>query len=226
VAALPCHDGTPSRESLSDDRGNQYVFIRHPAYYVALAFSTRRSTASHGPSFLWRPGLGTLVLSDNGDRPCWETRAGTEGTGKAAGLARVREGRGGCEVVISYEGVGLSKTYVFRPDEIDVQIGRRGAGGRALSERVPLFLREEDVLRADYGTCPAGGMNTRVLGLVTKELWVERDGRRVLGFDFGAPVEATLRPSYEEDGIVRAELAFALPAIYFGRTGYRVLLNG
>ena len=219
--ALPCLNRTAFAETQVDGRGNQYVFVRHPAYYVGLAFSECSTTAQHGPGFLWLADGGTVILSENGNRPCWETRVGSEGTGKAPGLATVREGRGGHEVILRYGELGLAKTYVIRPEGMDVLVS--GRVERTLSERVPLLLREDDVICLDYGRCPACGMGSRVLGVVTQRLGIERKGRRLLTFDFGAPVSASLKPTYDPDGYIRTELTFPLPAVWFLRqTGYRV----
>lgn len=223
--ALPCLEPKTSCEVQGDDRGNQYVTIRHPAYYVGLAFSTRHTAAQHGPGFLWHPDGGTLILSENGDRACWETRLGASGTGKAAALAEVREGRGGYEVILRYDELGLAKTTVYRPEEIDVLVRVSRGGEQTPSERIPLLLREDDVLHLDYGCCVAGGMGNRVLGVVTRTLGIERAGRRLLTLDVGAPVSASFKPTYDADGYVRAELVFPLPALYFGRTGYRVRIE-
>ncbi len=229
--ALPCLDPAPRAEVLSDDRGNQYALFRQPTYHTALAFSTHASAANHGPAHLWLDGAGTLILSRNGTGPCWETvlgnpRTGGEGTGKALGLARVREGRGGHEVLVRYPEWGLGKTYVIRPEGIDVQISaRQAADGRALYERVPLLLRGSDVIRLDYGTCPAAGMSDRGLGVVTRTVGIEREGRRLLTLDLGQPVSAMLLPTYEPDGSVPTELVFSPAPLFFSRTGYRLVVG-
>ena len=224
-STLPCTDATPFADTREDDRGNQYVFIRYPAYYTGLAFASRRTTAQHGPGFLWHSGAGTLILSENGDRACWETRAGAAGTGKGGALAKVREGRGGQEVILRYADLGLTKTFVFRPEAIDVLLSTRSAGGQSVSERIPLLLREDDVVHVDYGRCPAGGMGGRVLGLVTQTLGIERDGKQVLLFDFGTPVSASLKPTYDPGSYVRTTLTFSPAAMFFSRTGYRVKIG-
>jgi hypothetical protein len=87
------------------------------------------------------------------------------------------------------------------------------------------LLREGDVIHLDRGRCLAGGMGSRVLGAVTQRLAIERDGKRVLEFGFGAPVSASLKPMYDPGGFIRTELNIALPSIYFGRTGYRVTIG-
>ena len=220
--SLPCLEEKPFCQTQEDDRGNQYVFIRFPTYYTGLAFATRRSTAQHGPGFLWLDGGGTVILSENGERACWETAAGGKGTSKATALAEVREGRGGHEVILRYDEPALRKAYVYRPEGIDVQISARGGNA---TERIPLLLREDDVVHLDYGRCPAGGMSSRVLGVVTQTLGIERGGKRLLTFDFGAPVHASLKPAYDADGYVRVTLAFPPPAIFFGKTGYRVRIG-
>jgi hypothetical protein len=147
------------------------------------------------------------------------------GTGKALSLAEMREGRGGTEVLVRYADLGLDKTYVLRPDEVDVLIGTRATAGRALSERIPLLLREQDAIVLDYGRCLAAGIGSRPLGTVTASIGIERAGRRLLTVSLDVPTAATLTPTYDADGYVRVELHFALPAAYFGRTGYRVLLG-
>jgi hypothetical protein len=223
--ALPCLESKTSLQVQEDDRGNQYITIRHPRYYAGLAFSTRQTAAQHGPGFLWHPDGGTLILSENGDRACWETRLGASGTGKAAALAEVREGRGGYEVILRYDELGLAKTIVYRPEEIDVLVRVSRGGEQTPSERIPLLLREDDVLHMDYGRCVAGGMGDRVLGVVTRTLGIERAGRRLLTLDVGAPVSASLKPTYDADGYIRAELVFSPPALYFGRSGYRVRIE-
>ena len=127
-------------------------------------------------------------------------------------------------MILRYDDLGLSKAYTLRPDQIDVLVRARNSE-RALSERIPLLLREGDVIHLDYGRCPAEGMGNRVLGVVTQRLGIERGGKHVLEFDFGAPTSASLKPAYDADGFIRAELNVALPAIYFGRTGYRVMIG-
>jgi len=221
---LPCLDRTQKGEWSTDDRGNQFGFFRHSNYYAAFCFGTRKTTAQYGPSFLWRDDAGLCVLSSNGTGDCWETRAGDVGTGNALGQAQMREGRGGYEVVSSYAELGLSKTFVLRPDVIDVQIGTRNASG-VVSERVPLLLRSTDTIHVDYGKCPASGTSNRVLGLVTKSLAIERAGRTILRFDMGAPVEASVKCSADRDGIIPALFTFKLAPIYFSRSGYKVYLD-
>jgi hypothetical protein len=219
---LPCLDPKAGTEKLEDDRGNQYIYVRHPAYYAGFCFATHRTTAAHGPSFLWHARAGTLVLSENGDRPRWETNVGDGATGRALALAKTREERGGQVIEVRYPDLNVTKTYVLRPEGWDVLLSARSAGGRALSERIPLLLREDDEIALDYGTCPAGGMSDRVLGVVTRALAVIRGGQEVMRLDFGAPVSAQIRPSYDPDGYVRSVLDFPLAPIFFGRVGYRI----
>jgi hypothetical protein len=109
---------------------------------------------------------------------------------------------------------------VLCPDAIHVLVSRRQVAGALLLECIPLLLRVADVIHLDYGRCPAGGMSNRVLGVVTQTLGIERAGKRLMTLDFGVPVSARLKPTYDADGYVRAELTFALPDAYFGRTGY------
>ena len=222
---LPCLDPKTGMEKLEDDRGNQYIYVRHPAYYAGFCFATHRSTAAHGPSFLWHGQAGTLVLSENGDRPRWETHVGDGATGRALALAKVRGERGGQVIEVRYPDLNVTKTYVLRPEGWDVFLSARAAGDRALRERIPLLLREDDEILLDYGTCPAGGMSDRALGVVTRELGVARGGREVMRIDFGAPVSAQIRPSYDPDGYVRGVLDFPLAPVYFGRVGYRIRIR-
>lgn len=223
--ALPCNHVETSGEWTTDDRGNQFGFFRHPRYYTAFAFGTRTTTASYGPAFLWRDGSGACAISANGSGPCWETRVGDRGTGKATGNAEMREGRGGYEVISRYADLGISKTYVLRSDVIDVQVGTRHAKG-AVSEVVPLLLRDTDVIHVDYGRCPAAGTSSKGLGLVTQTVSIERAGREVVRFDFGTPVEASIKCAADRGGYIRATLTARLASIYFGRTGYRIFLDG
>lgn len=213
---------TSFAETQSDERGNQYIFIRQPTYYTAFAFASHPSQARHGPAFLWHPQGGTVILSENGDGVCWETRRGEVGTAQALVLATVRDGRGGHEVIVRYEG-GLTKTYVLRPEGIDVLL--RAGSDQAVAERIPLLLREDDLLHLDYGSCPAVGLSNRMLGAVTQYLSLERAGKRLLHFDFGAQVPLSLVPTYDPDGFIRATLTFQPAAVYFGRTGYRLQIN-
>jgi hypothetical protein len=222
---LPCNRVETSGEWETDDRGNQYGFFRHPKYYAAFAFGTRQTTACYGPGFLWREGAGTCVLSANGTGPGWETRVGSAGTGKSSGNAIMREGRGGYEIISSYADLGITKSFVLRPEMIDVLISTRRSSGTP-TEQVPLLLRDRDVLHMDYGTCPAAGTSSRVLGLVTRTLGIERDGKIILKFDIGAPTQASIKCSSDRDGFIRATFTFNLPAIYFNRTGYQVHLDG
>lgn len=152
------------------------------------------------------------------------TPAGGLGTGSGLGLAQMREGRGGYEVVSSYPDLGLLKTFVLRPDVIDVQIGTRNTSG-VVSERIPLLLCATDMIHVDYGKCPASGTSSRVLGLVTKSLPIERAGRTVLRFDLGSPVEASVKCSADRGGIIPALFTFKLAPIYFSRSGYKVFLD-
>ena len=222
---LPCVGRQQYGEWASDDRGNQFGTFRHPRYYTAFAFGTRQTTASYGPSFLWREGSGTLVLSGNGTSACWETRIGSEGTGKATGNSDMREGRDGYEVISRYSDLGVSKTFVLRPEVIDVLVSTRRASG-AVSEQIPLLLRDTDILHVDYGRCPAAGTSSKGLGLVTQTLKIEREGRSVLTIDIGSPTEGSIKCSNDRDGFIRATFTFKLPSIYFGRTGYRLFLDG
>lgn len=226
-ATLPCLNATPYHEALTDDRGNQYLFFRQPGYYAALNFAARRTAANHGPAFVWLDGAGTLILSRNSDGPCWETRlAGPgagHGTGKMPALAAVREGRSGPELLVHYPEWGLRKTYVMRQDGIDVQMSSaQNSDGRAYQEAIPLVLRESDVLRVDYGSCPAAGLSDRGLGVVTRRVSVERGGRHLLTIDMGQPVSARLTPTPEGDGTVPTLLTFAPAPLFFWRTGYQV----
>lgn len=222
--SLPCTRRETYGEWESDDRGNQFGFFRHPRYYTGFAYGTRQTTACYGAGFLWLQGAGTTVLSANGDGPCWETQVGREGTGKAEGNAEMREGRGGYEIISTYGDLGVTKTFVLRPDVIDVLISTRRANG-VPSEQIPLLLRDTDVLHVDYGSCPAAGTSSRVLGLVTQKLSVERAGKRIMTIDFGAPVQSSIKCSADRDGFIRATFTSRLPSIYFGRTGYRILMN-
>ncbi len=221
---LPCLTARKSGEWEEDDRGNQYAFFRHSQYYMGFAFSTRRTTANHGPSFIWLDDYGTSVLSANGNGACWETLVGDQGTGKATGIAEIREGRGGYEVLCRYGDLGISKTYVVLPTGIDVQVSWRNAKG-AVSEQIPLLLREDDIIHVDYGSCPAAGTGSRVLGLVTRTLEIERKGKRIIRFDLNTPVESSLNCSADADGFIRATFTFKLPPVFFGRTGYRLYLD-
>jgi hypothetical protein len=222
---LPCNKRESSGDWDSDDRGNQSGFVKHPHYYTAFCFGTRLTSANYGPCSLWRPDSGTSVMSANGTGVCWETQVGDRDTGKAVGNAVFREGRGGYEVISNYSDLGISKSYVLRPEVIDVQVGPRRAEG-VLSEQVPLLLREEDVIHVDYGSCAASGTSNRVLGLVTKTLAIEREGTRILRFDLGTAIEASVKCASDRDGFIRATFSFKLPSIYFGRTGYRICLDG
>jgi hypothetical protein len=104
-------------------------------------------------------------------------------------------------------------------------IGTRRLGDKSLSERIPLLLHENDVVHLDYGRCVAGGMGSRVLGIVTQTVGIERANKRLLTFDFGVPVSASLKPSYDVGGYIRTELLFTPAAIFFGRTGYRIQIE-
>jgi hypothetical protein len=221
-SALPCVTTRTGWQVQQDDRDNQYIHVYQEGYCAGLSFSTRHTQAQHGPAFVWHRTGGTIILSENGNRPCWETRAGTRGTGQGAALARVRDGRGGCEVLLRYEDLGLTKRYVYRPDEIDVLVGARGAADSAIHERIPLLLRTGDVVCLDYGRCLAQGIGSRSLGVVSQTLVIERAGRSIVRFDFGAPTSVTLRPTYDPGGFIRVVVDLALPAIYFGRRGYKV----
>ena len=68
-------------------------------------------------------------------------------------------------------------------------------------------------------------MSSRVLGVVTRTIGIERAGKRLLTLDLGTAVSSWLDPTYDPDGYVRAELTFTLPDIYFGRTGYRMQIG-
>ncbi len=175
---------------------------------------------------LWRYApFNARVMSANGAGACWETRAGDQGTANALGNASFREGRGGYEVLASYGDLGISKNYVLRPDVTDVQISARCAKG-PMQERVPLLLRDRDILHLDYGKCPATGTSPRVLGVVSRKLAIERNGQVVLRFDLGAAAEGKIKCTADRDGFIRALNTFSLPSIYFGRTGYRIFLDG
>ena len=150
---------------------------------------------------------------------------GDGATGRALALAKVRGERGGQVIEVRYPDLNVTKTYVLRPEGWDVFLSARAAGDRALRERIPLLLREDDEILLDYGTCPAGGMSDRALGVVTRELGVARGGREVMRIDFGAPVSAQIRPSYDPDGYVRGVLDFPLAPVYFGRVGYRIRIR-
>ena len=65
-----------------------------------------------------------------------------------------------------------------------------------------------------------------MLGLVTQTLKIEREGRSVLTIDIGSPTEGSIKCSNDRDGFIRATFTFKLPSIYFGRTGYRLFLDG
>ncbi|MBI2952352.1 hypothetical protein HYY27_09665, partial [bacterium] len=132
LGRLPCLDPTTGTEKLEDDRGNQYIYVRHPNYYAGFCFATHRTTAAHGPSFLWHGRAGTLVLSENGDRPRWETQVGEGGTGRALALAKTRGERGGQVIEVRYPDLNVTKTYVLRPEGWDVFLSARAAGDRAL----------------------------------------------------------------------------------------------
>ncbi|HAA78620.1 TPA: hypothetical protein DCE37_26270 [Candidatus Latescibacteria bacterium] len=118
----------------------------------------------------------------------------------------MREGRGGYEV-------------------IDVLLSTRRASG-AVSEQIPLLLRDTDILHVDYGRRPAVWTSSRVLGLAMQTLKIEREGRSVLTIDIGLPTEGSIKCSYDRDGFIRATFTFKLSSIYFGRTGYRLFLDG
>jgi len=227
-AALPCLDGTVRQEVLGDDRGNQFALFREAGFYAGFAWATRVTAACQGPAFLWVDGAGTLILSRNGSGPCWETTAGSarggiQGTGKEPARATVRASRDGTEVAVGYPDWGLAKSFVVRPDGIDVRLSTRQTGdGRALQEHIPLLLRPTDCVRLDYGTCPAGGMSDRGLGLVTQRVTIERRGQALLTIDLGQPVSAALRPAPSSDGTVPTELTFAPAPLFFTRSGYQV----
>lgn len=220
--ALPCLSNTPSAENLQDERGNQYLFLRQPNYYLAMNFAARQTKAQHGPSLLWHPQGGTVILSENSQGRCWETQVGEQRTGKATALATLREGRGGYEVILHYDH-GARKAYVVRPDGIDVQLGV--GPQHAVAEQIPLLLREDDVLHFDYGTCSVIGLGNRTFGAVSQTLGIERGGKVLLRFDFGAAVPLNLNTRFDDDGLVRAQLLFRLAHIYFGRTGYRLFID-
>lgn len=230
-AALPCHAATPVTETLRDDRGNQYTFVRQPRYYAGFAFATRRSVARLGPSFLWLPDAGTVILSYNARARypglCWETTLGERGTGSIPASALVRDEGGATEISIDYGDLGCHKAYVLRPEGIDVRLSVLRADGANPTERVPLLLREDDLLRLDYGTCPVADLYERDQGMkvVTRHLAIERRGCPILRFDFHAPVVAQVRRFPARDGLVAVELRFPFAPVFYGRSGYRLLLG-
>lgn len=221
--ALPYLHNRSSAENHADDRGNQYLFVRHERYYAGFAFATHGTMAHHGPAFVWLDNFGTLILSENGGRGGWETMVGDEGTGRTHALARLRAARGGHEVALDYGKLGVNKTYVLRPDRIDVFLTTSGVGGRALRERIPLLLRDGDVIHCDYGRCQA---TRAAFGAVSRRITIERAQTPLLRFDFGAPVLVTFRPTVDPDGFVRTEMTFPYSATAVRRAGYAITIGG
>jgi hypothetical protein len=247
LAALPCLTAAPGCAVEADARGNQYVLVRRASYSAGFAFATRRSQATLGPAFVWRPGVGTLALARNGGRAAWETLVGDAATGRMPASATVRDEGATVEIVVEYGDLGLRKMFVLRADAIDVLLGPEAPRGLTLRERVPLLLRDSDVLRLDYGSCAVADIYERVNGLqaVSQQVVVERAGRRVLRFDLHAPTPLRLLRHDARDlsgisqvhgahdvaaapGSDRAalvELRFAPASAFYGRTGYRVELT-
>ena len=228
-AALPMHDATPRHEEVRDANGNAYTFVRHPRYATAFAFGEKRGRPRFGPQFLWLDGAGTLALVRYQTR-AWETAfADGSGTGKTppASVTTRREG-GDTEIIAAYPDLGFTKAYVLREDEIRVRLSSAAPGGRAPQERIPLLLHETDVLRVDYGSCAVSEFyesNSGGFGVVSRIVTVERDGRTLAAFDFGAPVDAVIRRHGSYGGRVELELIFAFAPIYYRRLGYCVLIG-
>ena len=227
--ALPCHPAGPATETLRDEKGNQFVFVRQPRYYTAFAFGSRASVARLGPSFLWLPSGGTVLLGYNAQAMppglCWETVAGERGTGRLPALATVRDEDGATEVTVDYPELGLHKTYVLRPDAIDVRVRPLAPHGQAAYERLPLLLRADDQLVLDYGHCAASELGLeRGLSAVTRRVTIERQGQAILTCDFLAPVTVSASRQPARDGLVAVELRAQFAPVFYNRGGYRLLV--
>lgn len=220
--SLPFLANTSFVQNETDERGNQYVFVRHPGYYAGFSLATHRTLAFHGPAFVWAENRGTILLSQNGGRAGWETLVGAERTGAQLGLAALRLAGDGHEVTLDYRaaGLGIQKTYSLHPNVINVRFLTSGLNGRSLVERVPLLLRDQgDVIHCDYGRCTAVHAK---FGAVTRYVTIERRGTPLLRFDLGAPVLVGFDPTVDPDGFVRTEMLFPLSATQVRRAGYQI----
>lgn len=225
AAELPCLDRSARVEALDDDRGNQYVLARRPDYYLGFAFADHRAgVARHGPSFLWLDGVGTMILSENGGRACWETLTGdsSAGTGTMPALAEVREDGGEAGVTVRYPELGVKKTYALEPRSILVGLYDITATWELglLTECVPLLLREGDIVHVGYGrwrNCMGGK-----LCCYTDKVEIERAGRVVMAVRFQTKVQVWFRATFDSDGFIRAKMTFPLMPGFYGKYGYRI----
>jgi len=223
---LPCQDQTPRTEVLRDDRGNQYVLARRPSYYLGFAFTERRapSAARQGPSFLWLDRAGALILSENGDRACWQTVSndGTRDTATMPALAEVRDEGHEVGVTVRYEVLGVRKTYVL--GERSIIVGLYDITGTwqcdLLSECIPLLLREDDVVNVGYGrwrNCVGGK-----LCCYTDRVEIERAGAVLVSIGLQTKTQIWFRTTFDPDGYMRVKMTFPLAPGFYGKYGYRI----
>ena len=225
---LPCRNPKVRVETLNDPRGHQYVFARRDRYYMGFAFAGHETRlARNGPSFLWTPDAGTLVMSENQSGACWET-SGAEGsgeTGSMPGLADVREEGDEVGITIRYERWGLKKVYVLRPDS--VLVGLYGTGGvrddKVYVERIPFLLRQGDVVDVGYGRwqVPVGGK----LCFYARDIRIERAGRALATVTLRVEEQVWCRAVTDPDGFIRVRMTFPLTPGFYGKYGYQIVIT-
>jgi len=227
-AMLPCLDRSPRVECLQDGRGNQFIFARQPSYYIAFSYADQhRGQARYGPSFLWLDGGGTAILSENGDRHCWETLpdGATKGTGKMSSRAEISEGQHEVGVTVPYPELGVKKIYALR--ERNIHVGLYDITGtwrdKLLVESIPLLMCEGDDIDVGYGrwrNCMGGK-----LCCYTDQVVLSRQNRALLRIALQAKAQVWFRATFDDNGFIRTRMTFALTPGFYSKYGYRIDIN-
>ncbi len=224
MRTLPCLEQQTGAENLVDKRGNQYIFVRQPGYYMGFAYQAHWSQAHEGPQFLWLDKLGTIALSANCGRGGWETVIGEIGTSRENMMAHMRK----CdvdahEITVKYSKIAqVEKTYTLRPGSVNVGLYAPWTGGRKLSERIPFLLHKTDTIHVDYGCAPTPCIEFRT---ITRTVAIERKGMQALSLELPSPILVSFKPIVCDDNYIKTMVSFEFPGIIFNRTGYRLLIG-
>jgi hypothetical protein len=161
IAALPpLAEKSFNRQAFDTRRSWAFTFIKRPGYYAAFTSGKPQARQTFGLGLLWHPEMGTLVQGVAGTPFVCGTlaadgKAPSESSNVAASL-----GIGGKSLTPSQgwkdlpagdlrasyplEGSG-TKNVTFAEDRITIAVERPGA----ISEWLPLVLRESDQVRID-----------------------------------------------------------------------------
>ncbi|UFU03260.1 hypothetical protein LQF12_01205 [Ruania suaedae] len=192
---------TEHREGTIDQR---MLFVRRPGYYAAALDGVIEDRERTGTGLYWHPDAGVVVCSLNGYFDAWWTtfldapgldsaltassvtyHHGTDATGATIDPGDLAAVTGTfTSRSVSASGAVTTDT-VHHHDGID----RIVTAGEPAQERIPLFVRDGDVLEFSDGTTAVRG---QAVGPVTAQWFALTRGNYRFQFSWGTPLTAAI----------------------------------